>query len=132
MSYFSFENLLVFVWSSRFWLGTWFCHMPLKNSSMLRILLAFAWSSRSWSRHKTGFETWWTLACLRNFFECFGACSPSRGRAAPGTLDFCLAIKQALRLGEPLHALGSFFNDWDSARLLVVEQILARLASVSP
>ncbi|KAL9419374.1 hypothetical protein AB3S75_037188 [Citrus x aurantiifolia] len=104
---------------------------------MIGILLAFSWSSRSWhawllSRHKTGFETWWAFACLRNFFECFGACSPSRGRADPGTLSFCLAIKQALRLGEPLRALGNFFNDWDSARLLVVKQILARLASVSP
>ncbi|KAL9437275.1 hypothetical protein AB3S75_023182 [Citrus x aurantiifolia] len=43
-----------------------------------------------------------------------------------------LAVRQALRLGEPLHALGIFSNALDSARLLVVEQILARLASVSP
>ena len=35
---------------------------------------------------------------------------PSRGRADPGTLGFCLAIKQALRLGEPLHALEKFFD----------------------
>ncbi|KAL9448031.1 hypothetical protein AB3S75_015494 [Citrus x aurantiifolia] len=124
--------MLVFVWSSRFWLGTWFCHMPLKNSSMLRILLAFSWSIRSWSRPKTSFETWWAFACLRNFFECFGACSPSCGRADPGTLGSYLAIKQALRLGEPLHALGIFSNALEPARLLVVEQILARLASVSP
>ena len=47
-------------------------------------------------------------------------------------LGFCLAIKQALRLGEPLHALDDFFKAWDSASLLVAEQILAHLASVSP
>ena len=47
-------------------------------------------------------------------------------------LGFCLAIKQALRLGEPLHALESSSIALESARLLVAEQILARLASVSP
>ena len=40
---------------------------------------------------------------------------PSRGRADPGTLGFCLAIKLALRLGEPLHALGISSNVLDSA-----------------
>ncbi|GAY66437.1 hypothetical protein CUMW_248750 [Citrus unshiu] len=59
-------------------------------------------------------------------------CSPSHGRADPGTLGFCLAIKQALRLDEPLHALENTSMIGDSARLRVVEQILARLASVSP
>ena len=44
-------------------------------------------------------------------------------------LGFCLAIKQALRLVEPLHALDDFFNTWDSASLLVAEQILACLVS---
>ena len=43
-----------------------------------------------------------------------------------------LTIKQALRLGEPLHALEDISMIGDSARLHVVEQILARLASVSP
>ncbi|KAH9672859.1 hypothetical protein KPL70_017895 [Citrus sinensis] len=102
----------------------------LVNSSMLGILLAFSWLSRSWhawllSRHKTGFET-----C--DFFDAWGFCSPSRGRADPGMLGFCLAIKQALRLGEPLHALVTSSMLGDSARLHVVEQILACLASVSP
>ncbi|KAH9672852.1 hypothetical protein KPL70_017895 [Citrus sinensis] len=103
----------------------------LVNSSMLGILLAFSWLSRSWhawllSRHKTGFET-----C--DFFDAWGFCSPSRGRADPGMLGFCLAIKQALRLGfetwRAFACLSDFFDAWDSARLLVVEQILARLAS---
>ncbi|KAH9659641.1 leucine-rich repeat and IQ domain-containing protein 1-related [Citrus sinensis] len=42
----------------------------------------------------------------------------------PGMLGFCLAIKQALRLGEPLHALVTSSMLGDSARLHVVEQIL--------
>ncbi|KAH9672853.1 hypothetical protein KPL70_017895 [Citrus sinensis] len=208
--YFSFENLLVFVWSSKFWLGTWFCHMPLK----ILQCLGFCSPSRGRAdpgmlgfgfRHKTGFKTWLldlTSLCVPSILQGLGFCSPSRGRADPGTLGFCLTIKQALRLDEPLHAfdssrigillafsswhawllsrhktgfetcdffdawgfcspsrgradpgmlgfclaikqalrlgfetwrafacLSDFFDAWDSARLLVVEQILARLAS---
>ncbi|KAK9206940.1 hypothetical protein WN943_017223 [Citrus x changshan-huyou] len=81
----------------------------LENSSMLEILLAFA-----------------------DFFDAWGFCSPSRGRADPGMLGFCLAIKQALRLGEPFYALMTSSMLEDSVRLHVVEQILAYLASVSP
>ena len=47
-------------------------------------------------------------------------------------LGFGLAIKQALRLSEPLHALENLLMIGYFARRLVVEQILARLASVSP
>ena len=43
-----------------------------------------------------------------------------------------LTVKQVLRLGEPLHALENISNALESALLRVVEQILARLASVSP
>ncbi|KAH9670445.1 Inactive glucose-6-phosphate 1-dehydrogenase 4 [Citrus sinensis] len=93
-----------------------------------------------WSRHKQALRLGEPLHALAlrldeplHAFNSsgLGFCSPSRGRADPGTLGFCLAIKRALRLDEPLHAF-KFFKDWDSARLLVVEQILARLASVSP
>ena len=43
-----------------------------------------------------------------------------------------LTVKQVLRLGEPLHALENISNALESALLRVVEQILARLAFVSP
>ncbi|KAH9659645.1 leucine-rich repeat and IQ domain-containing protein 1-related [Citrus sinensis] len=66
-----------------------------------------------WFRHMP----WKILQCLR-------FCSHLRGRADPGMLGFCLAIKQALRLGEPLHALVTSSMLGDSARLHVVEQIL--------
>ncbi|KAH9751814.1 hypothetical protein KPL71_014449 [Citrus sinensis] len=54
-----------------------------------------------WSRHKQalrlGFETLMSL-CMPLVLQGLGFCSPSRGRANPGMIGFCLAIKQALRL----------------------------------
>ncbi|KAH9754906.1 Disease resistance protein [Citrus sinensis] len=91
-------------------LGFWSRHKT-GFETWIGILLAFSWSSRSWhawllSRHKTGFETLVSL-CMPLILQGLGFCSPSRGRADPGTLGFCLAIKQALRLDEPLHAFNS-------------------------
>ncbi|KAL9414694.1 hypothetical protein AB3S75_043036 [Citrus x aurantiifolia] len=54
---------------------------------------------------------------------------PLLGRANPGMLGFRSRHRQALRLGKPLHALENISMVGNSARLLMVEQILARLAS---
>ena len=83
-----------------------------------------------WSRHKQALRLDEPLhACLRKYFDAWGFCSPSRGRADPSILGFWSRHKQALRLGEPLHALENISMLGDSARLRVVEQILAGLTS---
>ncbi|GAY44811.1 hypothetical protein CUMW_084710 [Citrus unshiu] len=48
------------------------------------------------------------LDIFLKILQCLGFCSPSRGRADPGTLGFWSRHKQALRLDEPLHALEIF------------------------